>query len=67
MMVLSPIFVRPSSKINYVNRIQVNQVGWDALSPTKLSDDPVNLVKFHNRKTYMRNQCLTYGRNIYDD
>ena len=38
MMILPPINFSSSSEINSVNLIQVHRVGWDTLSPTKLSD-----------------------------
>jgi len=50
-----------------VNLIQVHRVGWDALSPIKLFDDPFDLVKFDSCKTDQGNQYPTDGRNIYDD
>jgi len=65
MMILPPINFPPSSEINSVNLIQVHRIGWNVLSPTKLSNYPVNLVKFNRRKTNKRNQCPTNWRNIY--
>jgi len=65
MVILPLINFRPSSEINSVNLIQVHRVECDVLSPTKLSNYPVNLVKFNRRKIYKKKQCPTNWRNIY--